>query len=75
VQHREKPPLLTRIPPQMRPGNGFSKKLENMKAAVSLHFANYNFVRQHKTLRMTPAMAAGVERSMWSLHELVERTT
>lgn len=53
--------------------NGFSKKLENMKAAVSLHFAHYNFVRQHKTLRMTPAMAAGVEKAMWSLQELVER--
>jgi IS1 family transposase len=54
--------------------NGFSKKIENMKAAVSLHFAHYNFVRQHKTLRMTPAMAAGVERpcgrcrSLWNGH-------
>lgn len=55
--------------------NGFSKKLENMKAAVSLHFAHYNFVRQHKTLRMTPAMAAGVDVGMWNLHELVERTS
>jgi IS1 family transposase len=55
--------------------NGFSKKVENMKAAVSLHFAHYNFVRQHKTLRMTPAMAGGVESSMWSLHDLVDRTT
>jgi hypothetical protein len=55
--------------------NGFSKKLENMKAAVSLHFAHYNFVRQHKSLRMTPAMAAGVEKSLWTLNELVERTT
>jgi hypothetical protein len=55
--------------------NGFSKKLENMKAAVSLHFAHYNFVRQHKTLRMTPAMAAGIESGLWSLQELVERTS
>lgn len=55
--------------------NGFSKKLENMKAAVSLHFAHYNFVRQHKTLRMTPAMAANVEKTMWPLQELVDRTT
>jgi IS1 family transposase len=54
---------------------GFSKKLENMKAAVSLHFAHYNFVRQHKTLRMTPAMAAGVEKEMWALGELAERTS
>ena len=36
--------------------NGFSKKVENMKAAVSLHFAHYNFVRLHRTLRVTPAM-------------------
>jgi hypothetical protein len=46
-----------------------------LKAAVSLHFAHYNFVRQHKTLRMTPAMAARVETGLWSLQELVERTT
>jgi IS1 family transposase len=55
--------------------NGFSKKLENMKAAVSLHFAHYNFVRMHKTLKCTPAMAAGVEKSLWSLTELADRTT
>ena len=55
--------------------NGFSKKLENMQAAVALHFAHYNFVRQHKTLRVTPAMAAGVSDRMWSLEELVEQTS
>jgi hypothetical protein len=55
--------------------NGFSKKLENLQAAVSLHFAHYNFVRQHKTLRVTPAMAAGVSDRMWSLEELVEQTS
>lgn len=55
--------------------NGFSKKLENMKAAVSLHFAHYNFVRQHKTLRVAPAMAAGVTERLWSLQGLVERTS
>lgn len=55
--------------------NGFSKKVENMKAAVALHFTHYNFVRNHKTLRMTPAMAAGVEKQLWSLQDLVERTT
>jgi hypothetical protein len=38
--------------------SGFSKKLENMQAAVALHFTHYNFVRMHKTLRTTPAMAA-----------------
>jgi len=43
-----------------RLSNGFSKKVENLKAAVSLHFAQYNFVRPHKNLRVAPAMAAGV---------------
>src|SRR5476649_1195175 len=55
--------------------NGFSKKIENMQAAVALHFTHYNFVRMHKTLRMTPTMAAGVETGLWSLTELVERTS
>lgn len=55
--------------------NGFSKKLENMKAAVALHFCHYNFVRLHKTLRVTPAMAAGVSERLWPLEELVERTS
>jgi len=54
---------------------GFSKKLENMKAAVALHFAHYNLVRLHKTLRVTPAMAANVTDRLWSLEELVERTS
>lgn len=55
--------------------NAFSKKVENLQAAVALHFAHYNFVRTHKTLRMTPAMAAGVENRLWSIEELVERTS
>lgn len=55
--------------------NGFSKKLGNLKAAVALHFCYYNFVRQHKSLRITPAMAAGVSDTMWSLEELVEQTS
>jgi IS1 family transposase len=52
--------------------NGFSKKLENHVAAVSLHVAHYNFVRQHRTLRVSPAVAAGVETKMWSMGELLE---
>lgn len=52
----------------------FSKKLENFEAAVALHFAYYNLVRTHGTLKMTPAMAAGVERSFWSVGDLVEAT-
>ena len=55
--------------------NGFSKKVENLKAAVSLHFAHYNFVRLHKSLRVTPAMASGVSDRLWTLEELVEQTS
>lgn len=50
-------------------------KVENHRAAVALHFAHYNFVRQHTTLRVTPAMAAGVENRLWTLQELVEQTS
>ena len=50
----------------------FSKKLENFEAAVGLHFAYYNFVKRHNTLRCTPAMAAGIERDFWSVGQLVE---
>lgn len=52
--------------------NAFSKKLENHVAAVALYVAHHNFVRRHTTTRVTPAMAAGVESSMWSLGELLE---
>jgi hypothetical protein len=55
--------------------NAFSKKVENLRAAVSLHFAHYNFVRMHRTLRVTPAMEAGVSSGLWSLNEFVERTS
>ncbi len=50
----------------------FSKKRENFEAAVGLHFAYYNFVKRHNTLRCTPAMAAGVTGSFWSVGDLVE---
>jgi IS1 family transposase len=50
----------------------FSKKRENFEAAVALHFAYYNFVKRHNTLRCTPAMAAGIERNFWSVRDLVE---
>ena len=53
--------------------NAFSKKLENLKAAVAIHFAHYNFVRIHGTLRMTPAMAAGVTKELWSIRDLIDR--
>jgi hypothetical protein len=45
----------------------FSKKLDNLKAAVALHFAWYNFVRVHKSLRVTPAMQAGVANHIWGI--------
>ena len=50
----------------------FSKKRENFEAAVALHFAYYNFVKRHSTIRCTPAMAAGVTGSFWSVGDLVE---
>jgi hypothetical protein len=52
--------------------NAFSKKLDNLKAAVALHFAYYNFCRVHTSLRVTPAMAAGVTDRVWELSELVD---
>ncbi len=51
--------------------NGFSKKVESHVNAISLHFFYYNFVRIHQTLRMTPAMAAGVTGRLWEMADLV----
>jgi len=51
--------------------NAFSKKLENLKAAVSLHFWHYNFKRIHRTLKCTPAMEAGIADHVWEWDELV----
>jgi hypothetical protein len=51
--------------------NGFSKKLENHRAAIALHFAYYNFCRIHGSLRVTPAMEAGVTDHVWTLAELL----
>jgi hypothetical protein len=52
--------------------NAFSKKVENLAHAVSLHFMHYNFCRVHQTLRTTPAVAAGVADHVWTLEEVVE---
>lgn len=52
--------------------NGFSKRVLYLEAAVSLHFAAYNFCRVHQTLRVTPAMQAGVTDRVWSLAELLD---
>ena len=54
--------------------NAFSKELANLKAQVALHFAHYNFVRIHQTLRCTPAMAAGITGRLWGLEDLVAAT-
>lgn len=51
--------------------NAFSKKIENLKAALSLHFAWYNFGRIHQTLRVTPAMEAGITNHIWGWGELL----
>lgn len=51
--------------------NAFSKKVENHAHAVALNFMYYNFVRIHKTLRMTPAMAAGVTKTLWEISDIV----
>src|SRR5262249_25051524 len=51
--------------------NGFSKKLENHAAAIAGHFLHYNFVRLHKTLRVTPAMEAGLSDHVWSVEEMI----
>ncbi len=51
--------------------NAFSKKVENHAHAVALHFMYYNFVRIHQSLRVTPAMAAGVTDRLWEIDDLV----
>ena len=53
--------------------NAYSKKFENFQAAVALNFAYYNFCKTHNSLRMTPAQAAGVESSAWTVEELIKR--
>ena len=50
--------------------NGFSKKVQNLEHAVALHFLHYNCARIHRTLRVTPAMAAGISDRVLSLDEI-----
>jgi hypothetical protein len=57
--------LLTRLT------NGFSKKWENLRAALALHFCNYNFCWMHSSIRCTPAMAAGVARKPLRVSDLL----
>ena len=51
--------------------NAFSKKVDNHKVMIALHYMHYNFGRIHKTLRVTPAMEAGVADHVWGLEEIV----
>ena len=51
--------------------NGFSKKIENHMHAIALHYMYYNFCRIHKSLRCSPAMAAGVSNTLWSIEDIV----
>lgn len=52
--------------------NAFSKKIENHKHAVALHFLYYNFVRVHQTLKVSPAMAAGVTKRLWEMSDVID---
>jgi IS1 family transposase len=52
--------------------NAFSKKFENFEAAVALNFGYYNFCKMHLTIRWTPAMEAGIEKSQWTVADLVK---
>jgi hypothetical protein len=51
--------------------NGFSKKVDNLYYSVALHYMWYNFARVHKTLRVTPAMEAGIADHVWTIEEIV----
>ena len=55
-----------------RLSNGFSKKIENHERAIALHYMCYNFGRIHKTLRVPPAMQAGVSDHVWTLEEIAK---
>jgi hypothetical protein len=51
--------------------NGFSKKFDNLCHALALYFMHYNFARIHQTLKMSPAMAAGVDQRLWTIEDMV----
>jgi len=54
--------------------NGFSKKVENHAYAVAVHYMHYNFCRIHRTLRVTPAMEAGISDHIWTVEEMLEKS-
>jgi hypothetical protein len=53
--------------------NSVSKKIDNHVHALALYFAFYNFCRIHKTLKVSPAMAAGVSATLWTMEDIAER--
>jgi len=55
--------------------NAFSKKWENLKAMLAIYFAFYNFCRIHSTIRCPPAMESGIPQHVWTLRELLARST
>lgn len=55
--------------------NAFSKKWDNHRAALALHFAVYNFCRIHGTIKTTPAVAAGLTDHVWTLEELLTKAS
>lgn len=63
--------LRTHVRRLTRLSNGFSRKLENLVAAIALHFAAYNLTKRHAALGMTPAMAAGIADKVWTISDLV----
>jgi hypothetical protein len=71
IVERENLTMRMQIRRLTRPTNAFSKKSENLWAALCLHLAYYNFCRIHRTLRVTPAMEAGIADHAWTLTELL----
>jgi hypothetical protein len=51
--------------------NAFSKRVENLRASIALHFAYYNFIRRHFSLNTTPAIASGIANRIWSVEDLI----
>ena len=52
--------------------NGFSRKKENLRAALALYFGYFNFCKMHRSIRMTPAMKAGLTKKPWEMADLVK---
>jgi hypothetical protein len=73
TSHTERQNLTMRMQMRrfIRLTNAFSKKIENHEAPIALHYMHYNFACVHQTLRVTPAMEAGISNHVWSLEEIV----